>query len=67
VAESAGAQAYLGARAGTPLGDMMIDGVPRGAGADAQSFGAGQLREVLAAVPVQERPARHQGVDGLDA
>ena len=33
VTVSAGAQAYLGARTGgVPLGDMMIDGVPRGAG-----------------------------------
>ena len=31
VTVSAGAQAYLGARTGgVPLGDMMIDGVPRG-------------------------------------
>jgi len=32
VSVSAGAQAYLGARAAWPFGDMMIDGVPRGAG-----------------------------------
>ncbi len=43
VTVSAGAQAYLGARAAWPLGDMMIDGVPRGARcADALSFGAAQ-------------------------
>jgi hypothetical protein len=43
VAVSAGARAYLGARAAEPLGDMMIDGVPRGARcAAAQSFEAVQ-------------------------
>lgn len=64
VAMSAGAQAYLGARTVRPLGDMMIDGVPRGARcADAQSFEAVQ-HVVLAAVPFLERSARHQGSAG---
>ena len=61
VTVSAGAQAYLGARTARPFGDMMIDGVPRGGRcADALSFEAAQ-REVLAAVPVREPAARHQG------
>ena len=61
---STGAQAYLGARAAVPFGDMMIDGVPRGAGcATALSFGAVQ-QERLAAVPVRERVARASGSAG---
>ena len=64
VTVSAVAQAYLGARAAEPFGDMMIDGVPRGAGcAAALSFGAGQ-QELLAAVPVQEQAARASGSSG---
>ena len=66
MAVSAGAQAYLGARTVRPLGDMMIDGVPRGARcADARSFEAVQ-RVVLAAVPIRERAARHQGIGGQE-
>ena len=64
VTVSAGAQAYLGARAAVPFGDMMIDGVPRGAGcAAALSFEADQ-QEHLAAVPVRERAARASGSAG---
>src|SRR4051795_13323022 len=41
-------------------------GVPRGGCVDALSFEADQ-REVLAAVPVRERPARASGIDGQGA
>jgi len=64
VSVSAGAQAYLGARAAWPFGDMMIDGVPRGAGVQTLCLSRPSSREVLAAVPFWERAARHQGSAG---